>query len=570
MIFGVRHSVVVATLLATLGAVVLAVLTWKGSQVTSESFLVTTYIGLFLGALWAMYATGLVVVYTTTGVFNFAQGAIGVFSAFLYWELHVNRGWHSILALFVVVCLFAPALGVTLDAVIMRRLRTASLVVQLMVTVAIMVLLLSVVGDIWEADTPRRVPYLLGINNGIDLGPSQLPWHRLIVFVVAIAIAVSMRFLLRRTRIGTAMRAVVDNRELAALNGARPNVVSSTSWALGSMLGALGGILIAPELGLDPATLNNVVIIAFAAAAFGALRNLPMAVIGAMLIGLLRAHTGAWLDFGPDFRFAHLAVAPLILLFVVVALPQARLEVGRLAHHLRRHERYTKWWEGLIGCGVVILLAVAFSGGWLDFGIWDPGAWGSRELNSANEAMALALIGLSLVPLIGWAGQINFAPLAFAGFGAFVYLKFAGDSGNGYWILLVGLLCAPLGALVALPAARLRGLYLALMTMAFAQAMSLIFFPHPWVMPIIGTGRQFPHIELFGVTFDDRRGFFLLMVCVFAIFVYGLVLLRRSRYRLKMTQRGRDFDRLLKMTDSTISDSRPLRVASSPTTRLTT
>lgn len=530
MILGLRVSVVVAASLGTMAAVIIAAITWKGAPVTSETFLVTTYIGLFLGALWAMYATGLVVVYTTTGVFNFAQGAIGVFAAFFYWELHVNRGWHSILALFVVVGLFAPALGVVLDIVIMRRLRTASLVVQLMVTVAIMVLLLSVVGDIWEADTPRRVPYLFGINNGIDLGPSQLPWHRLIVFVVAIAIAVSMRFLLRRTRIGTAMRAVVDNRELAALNGARPNVVSSTSWALGSMLGALGGILIAPELGLDPATLNSVVIIAFAAAAFGALKNLPMAVIGAMLIGLLRAHTGAWLDFGPDFRFAHLSIAPLLLLFVVIALPQARLEVGRLAHHLRRHERYTKWWEGLIGCGVVILLAVVFSGGWLDFGAWDPGAWGSRELNSANEAMALALIGLSLVPLIGWAGQINFAPLAFAGFGAFVYLKLAGDSGNGYWILLVGLLCAPLGALVALPAARLRGLYLALMTMAFAQAMSLIFFPHPGVMPIIGTGRQFPHIELFGVTFDDRRGFFLLMVSVFAIFVYALVLLRRSRY----------------------------------------
>lgn len=530
MIFGVRRSVALATSLGTLAAVIIAVFTWKGAPVTSETFLVTTYIGLFLGALWAMYATGLVVVYTTTGVFNFAQGAIGVFAAFFYWELHVNRGWHSLLALFVVVGLFAPALGVVLDIVIMRRLRTASLVVQLMVTVAIMVLLLSVVGDIWEADTPRRVPYLFGINNGIDLGPSQLPWHRLIVFVVAIAIAVSMRFLLRRTRIGTAMRAVVDNRELAALNGARPNVVSSTSWALGSMLGALGGILIAPELGLDPATLNNVVIIAFAAAAFGALKNLPMAVIGAMLIGLLRAHTGAWLDFGPDFRFAHLSIAPLLLLFVVIALPQARLEVGRLAHHLRRHERYTNWWEGLFGCGVVILLAVMFSGGWLDFGGWDPGSWGSRELNSANEAMALALIGLSLVPLIGWAGQINFAPLAFAGFGAFVYLKLAGDSGNGYWILVVGLLCAPLGALVALPAARLRGLYLALMTMAFAQAMSLIFFPHPWVMPIIGTGRQFPHIELFGVTFDDRRGFFLMMVSVFAIFVYALVLLRRSRY----------------------------------------
>ena len=531
MNLGLRPPVALAALLAGIGATILAIFNWRGIPVTGGTFLVATYVGLFLGALYAMYATGLVVVYTTTGVFNFAQGAIGVFAAFLYWELHVNRGWHSVLALFVVVGLFAPALGVLLDIVIMRRLRTASLVVQLMVTVAIMVLLLSVVSDIWESGPSRPVPYLFGVSNGIDLGPARLPWHRFIVILLAIAIAIVMRYLLRRTRIGTAMRAVVDNRELAALNGARPNVVSSTSWALGSMLGALGGILIAPEFqDLVPTTLNNVVIIAFAAAAFGALRNLPMAVMGAMLIGLLTAHTREWLDFGPDFRFANRSIAPLILLFVVVALPQARLEVGRLAHNLRRHERYTKWWEGLLGCGVIILLAVALSGGWLDFGIWDPGAWGGRELNSANEAMALALIGLSLVPLIGWAGQINFAPLAFAGFGAFVYLKLAGDSGNGYWILLVGLLCAPLGALVALPAARLRGLYLALMTMAFAQAMSLIFFPHSWVMPTLGVGVQFPPVELFGVTFDDRRGFFLLMVCVFAIFVFGLVLLRRSRY----------------------------------------
>ncbi|WP_420619243.1 ABC transporter permease [Candidatus Poriferisocius sp.] len=528
---GLRPPVALVALLAGIGATIIAIFNWRGIPVTGGTFLVATYVGLFLGALYAMYATGLVVVYTTTGVFNFAQGAIGVFAAFLYWELHVNRGWHSILALFVVVGLFAPALGVLLDIVIMRRLRTASLVVQLMVTVAIMVLLLSVVSDIWESGPSRPVPYFFGVSNGIDLGPARLPWHRLIVILLAIAIAITMRYFLRRTRIGTAMRAVVDNRELAALNGARPNVVSSTSWALGSMLGALGGILIAPEFqDLVPTTLNNVVIIAFAAAAFGALRNLPMAVMGAMLIGLLTAHTREWLDFGSDFRFANRSIAPLILLFVVVALPQARLEAGRLAHHLRRHERYTKWWEGLFGCGVIILLAVALSGGWLDFGIWDPGAWGGRELNSANEAMALALIGLSLVPLIGWAGQINFAPLAFAGFGAFVYLKLAGDSGNGYWILLVGLLCAPLGALVALPAARLRGLYLALMTMAFAQAMSLIFFPHSWVMPTLGVGVQFPPLELFGVTFDDRRGFFLLMVSVFAIFVFALVLLRRSRY----------------------------------------
>ena len=189
------------------------------------------------------------------------------------------------------------------------------------------------------------------------------------------------------------------------------------------MLGALGGILIAPELGLEAITLNNVVIIAFAAAACGAMRNLPLAVLGAVLLGLMQAHSDAWLDFGNDFPIAHRAIAPLLLFFVVVALPQSRLEVGRVVTNLRRQQRYTTWWEGLLGCGVLILGAVALSGGWLNFGFWNPGAWGNSELNLANEAMALALIGTSLIPLIGWAGQINFAPLAFAGFGAFMYLK---------------------------------------------------------------------------------------------------------------------------------------------------
>lgn len=530
MILGLRRSVVVTAAVAVAAATIIAVSTWAGTPVTAKTFLNATYIGLTLGALWAMYATGLVVVYTTTGVFNFAQGAIGVFGAFFYWELQMNRGWHPILALFVVVFLFAPLLGVFLDVLIMRRLRTASLVVQLMVTVGVMVFLISLVGTIWNANTPRWVNAFFKDSGGIDLGPSQLTWHRFFVFITAVVIAIILRFLLYKTRVGTAMRAVVDNRELAALNGARPNLVSSLAWAIGSMLGALGGILIASELEFNPSNLNNIVIIAFAAAAFGALRSLPLAVVGALLLGLLRQHAETWLNFGTNFSKAHLGIAPLLLFAVVLALPQARLEVGRAVSNLRRHERFTSWWEGLIGCGVLILCAVMFSGGWLNFGIWDPGAWGGPALNSANAAMALALIALSLVPLIGWAGQVNFAPLAFAGFGAFVYLKLAGDTGNGYWIPLVGLLCAPLGALVALPAARLRGLYLALMSMAFAQGMALIFFPHEWVIPRIGVGRQFSHIELFGITFDDRRGYFLLMMSVFVIGVYVLVLLRRSRY----------------------------------------
>ncbi|NIR41653.1 MAG: hypothetical protein GWN79_27150, partial [Actinobacteria bacterium] len=121
-------------------------------------------------------------------------------------------------------------------------------------------------------------------------------------------------------------------------------------------------------------------------------------------------------------------------------------------------ERTTRTWEGAIGAAVIVVGAIVLANGWLHFGVWDPGAWDEIGLNNGIAAMVLAVIGLSLVPLTGWAGEVNFAPLAFAGFGAFLFLHLGGDSGNALWIPVVGLLCAPLGAIVALFAARLSGL----------------------------------------------------------------------------------------------------------------
>ena len=218
------------------------------------------------------------------------------------------------------------------------------------------------------------------------------------------------------------------------------------------------------------------------------------------------------------------------MFIAVLALPVARLEVGRVASNLKRHERTTLPWEGLLGSTAIVVAALVLSRGWLNFGFWDPGAWDQIALNNGIAAMVLALIAMSLVPLTGWAGQVNFAPLAFAGFGAFVFLQFSGGDGSAAWIPLVGLLCAPLGALVALPAARLRGLYLALMSMAFAQLMATIFFPHPEVFGTTSGGQQFAPLELFGVTFDDRRNYFMLVATVVALGIFGLVVLRRSRY----------------------------------------
>ena len=322
----------------------------------------------------------------------------------------------------------------------------------------------------------------------------------------------------------------------------RANRLSSTAWALGSGLAALAGILIAPEVEFNPQNLNDIIIIALAAAAIGQLRSLPLTVAGALMIGLAESHTRLWFAFGEDFRFASRAVAPIALFIAVLALPQARLEVGRVASNLKRHERTTNWWEGLIGSTAIVIAALVLSRGWLHLGIWNPGEWDSIGLNNGIAAMALAMIALSLVPLTGWAGQVNFAPLAFAGFGAFVFLRLPGwfddelsflgisaEPGDGWMIPLVGLLCAPLGALVALPAARLRGLYLALMSMAFAQVMATIFFPYPDVFPAV-SGRQFEPLTVFGETFEERKDFFILVAGVVAVIIFALVLLRRSRF----------------------------------------
>lgn len=510
---------------------VLIWLNWAGNDVAPDSFLAATIAGLSVGSLYAISATGMVVVYTTTGTFNFAHGGIGVFSAFLYWELVEKQDGLALpnwLGLIVVVLVAAPAIGVILDVVLMRRLRFAPMVIQLMVTVGLMVFMLTLTGQLWHGDTPRRIePFWRG--DGFFIGEFRVTWHRFLVIAVAGLIAVFLRVLLFRTRIGVAMRAVVDNRELTALNGARPGVLSSFAWALGASLAAIAGILVAPELNpLDPGNLNSLVLIAaITAAAIGQLKNLPMTVLGGLLIGLLSQHQAQWLSFGSEWPFVRDAAAPVLLFIVVLALPQARLAVGRTASNLRPIERTTNWWEGAIGAAALIAFGVVAANGLLNFVVWDPGEWDQIALNNGIAALVLSLIGLSLIPLTGWAGQINFAPLAFAGFGAFVFLKFAGDSGNLLWLPIVGLLCAPLGAVVALFAARLSGLYLALLSLAFALVMGKLVLPHPDVFPTI---HRFEDPTLFGYAIDSRYRFFVTLLFFLAFGVLALVLLRRSRF----------------------------------------
>jgi ABC-type branched-subunit amino acid transport system permease subunit len=183
----------------------------------------------------------------------------------------------------------------------------------------------------------------------------------------------------------------------------------------------------------------------------------------------------------------------------------------------------------------MVAIVAAWANGWIP---WFSGTnFGQRTdiwLGRGAGFLVIGLIMLSLVPLIGWAGQVSFANFAIAGIGALLYSHFGGQLGEAYGIVLVMLVCAPLGALIALPALRLKGLYLALGTMAFAEFTDKVIVRHPKMLDPSATGVLYEPLKLFGFRMssdpDDRKAFVIFLAVAFAVLFLLLELLRRSRW----------------------------------------
>src|SRR5947209_10228662 len=201
-------------------------------------FLTYTVAGVITGCLYALTASGLVVTYTTSGIFNFAHGAIGMFMAFVYWELRVNRHWPAPIALFVVLFVLSPLLGAVIERVMMRRLYNAPMRVAIVTTLALFSILVGLAQSIWSPQKGRRLPEFFA-GSDIKLFGVRVTYHQIIVLVIAGVIAGALRLLLFHTRTGVTMRAVVDNRALASMNGVYPERVAQLTWAMGAVLAAI-------------------------------------------------------------------------------------------------------------------------------------------------------------------------------------------------------------------------------------------------------------------------------------------------------------------------------------------
>jgi branched-chain amino acid transport system permease protein len=492
-----------------------------------KEFLDFTILGLAAGAVYAVAASGLVVTYTTSGIFNFAHGAVGMLAAFTYWQLRFDWGWPAPIALVIVLFVLAPLFGALVERVIMRGLTGTSEVTKLVVSVGLLAGLIGLAQVLWDTSVGRDFQGFFG-QNGVEVGSVIVTWHKVITIGVAIAVAVGLRAFLYATRTGISMRAVVDNRPLAELNGARPNRASMLSWAIGFSLAALAGILIAPILNLNVFALTLLVVSAYAAAVVGRLTSLPLTFAGALLLGLAEAYavgylTGDRLPWpqGLEDWVVRVGLAiPMIMLFVVLlVLPQGGVR-GQSLERLRESVPRPEWDRSVAGAAafvaVVTVLILALGGklGWSGDLTW---------LSFLSKGLAVALIALSLVPLVGYGGQISLCQMTFAGMGALTMAHW-GFGGSVVALVAAMIVAAVVGAIVALPALRLRGIYLALATMAFAVFMDRVVFTQTQVFE--GGSLEVPRV--LGSLFESEIAYAVFLAVVLAVVGLGVVALRRG------------------------------------------
>jgi branched-chain amino acid transport system permease protein len=499
-----------------------------------DKFLTFTIVGLTISAIYAVIASGLVLTYTTTGIFNFAHGAAGMLFAFTYWQLRFDWGWPAPVALVLVLFVLAPLFGVLLEAVIMRGLQNTTETVKLVVSISLLLFMIGLAQLIWKPGVSRPMANFFATRAPIDLGPTTITIHQAITIGIAILVAIVLRIVLTRPRIGVAMRAAVDDRPLASLNGARPDRISMLAWAIGTSLAALGGILIAPGIALDAPSLSLLIVSAYAAAIFGRLRSLPLTFLGAVVVGCAEGYLTGYLPQNQYLSGLRLAIPAIILFIVLLVLPNPRLR-GRMS---RSREFFP---TPTIPGALAFAGTIAFIGVVLATTLSDP------DLITYGRVFSIGIVALSLVPLVGFAGQISLCQLSFAGIGG-VVMAHMGADGDPLALVWAVLISAAVGGLVALPALRLSGIYLALGTAAFAVFLDRWIFTLPsfevFGLVEINLFRNgsigVDPLDLFGQTFDNPDSQMILGAVCFALVSLVVIAIRRGRL-------GR---RLLAMKDS--------------------
>jgi len=540
-----------------------------------QKFLNLVISGMVTGAIYSVMASGLVLTYQTSGVFNFAHAAVAFTSAYFYFQINTGQGVPIVPSIIITVLFFAPLLGLLLDRIVLGRLSTAPMYARIVGTIGLLVALPNLtlwlvesVGVDWlgihlaklsdyGADigfqppgvgpTPPKVYRLswLGLDN-VNLSSDQLA-----VFVVAAIVAALLYVVLRRTRVGLEMRAQVDRDSLAALRGVNPRRTSGVAWMLSMTLAGLGGVLIAPLFSLDNNTYVFVVFASLAAVAIAGMRSIPLAFAAGLTLGvvenLIAGYKHEWL---PNFLSSVSGLDAAVPYFILlVALFIVGRERGRQAGTVSDekpapdHRAGLPGWRRKLPWTIFTALLVLYTLGALP---WPNNPYFVRS-GVLAPGLSLAIVFLSFVVVTGIGGMVSLAQATFVTAGGFMAgwalqtstadhpppwshwgnIPFIVRDGQLNFLvacLLGAIVAGAIGAIVAFPVRRLGALALALATFALSWVAYFVVFANADISNgTFGYNFRFPTFNPFGIhKFDFSKS--AQMVCMLLI-VFGVVTL---------------------------------------------
>jgi branched-subunit amino acid ABC-type transport system permease component len=230
--------------------------------------------GIASGAIYGLAATGLVLTYKTSGIFNFGQGALATAAAYIFYAMHYVASINWVASLLVSVVVAGPLMGLGMER-ISRRLSQQAVAWQIVATIGL-ILVVQGVGTVkYGSDTIDVQQFLPFGTHFFRVAGVNVSYAQLTVTGLGLAAVAGLFALFRWSRAGIAMRAVVDDPDLLAMQATSPVRVRRGAWIIGSTFAALSGVLVLPFIGLDAVALTYLVVQAFGAAAIGAFSSIP-------------------------------------------------------------------------------------------------------------------------------------------------------------------------------------------------------------------------------------------------------------------------------------------------------
>ena len=498
-----------------------------------EHFLGFAIPGIPYGCTYALVAVGLVLTYQATGVLNFAYGAQAYLSAFVFTYLVQNEHLPVGLAFVLSVVVLAPAVGLIFDRLLFRKIAPANVIAKLVTGISMLVGIPAILSVLFTNSNQYNPPSILFNPDVVYFRIAGTPINGIsVTCVVATAVTlIALLVLIRWTSLGLKMRGAVESRRLIELDGVNGGRVVASAWAVSGLIAGLAGVLLAPIYGqLQFSDYADLMVAAFAAAAWAVLRSLPIAVLVGILMGMTVTILQGYLPAGSIWSSAALTSLPFIVLVGALVLVPGMRTLGGAKDPLASVDPPTPPTTATLRAPefdrviriLWYVLLVVFSVSMLT---WMPKIWE----NVFNAGLAYSVVFLSITLITGMGGQLSLCQATLAGVGAFMAAQLASHLGLNF--LLGGLVGAAAAALVAVVLAfasvRLRGLGLALMTIAAALVFDNVVFAEVDTVhgqPINVT----PRAVGLGILNPDGRAFFVVAMVVLAVCVYLVLRVRRG------------------------------------------